>query len=127
MLEFQEKKKIRRLLYSRYTSVFLAVILVFLANATYNMYQKARDTSKNKNDALFGKNALETKQTELELYLEQLKTDRGIEEEIRKKYRVVKDGESVIIVVDDKKEVAGTTTEQSGFEPLFRRIKNLFR
>ncbi len=126
MLEFQERKKIRRIAYSRPVLVVLVIFLIIFANAAYGMYDKFVETGVNSDITLRERSDLKAKQIELESRLEQLKTDRGIEEEIRKKFRVVKDGEGVIIVVDNKISGENTTITDGVFMPIFDRIKNWF-
>lgn len=126
MLEFQEKKKIRRIAYSRPILAVLVIFLIIFANAAYGMYNKYMETGENSDIALREKAGMKAKQTELESRLEQLKTDRGVEEEIRKKFRVVKEGEGVIIVVDNKISDKTATTTNGGFVPIFDIIKGWF-
>ena len=40
-----------------------------------------------------------------------LETDEGVESELRKKYRVVKPGEEVVLIVDDTPRNTPTTTQ----------------
>ncbi len=127
MLEFQEKKKIRQFLYSRPTLVIIAVIFVISVNATYRMYQKASETGANRDVAAREEAALAAKKKELESQLSQLKTSRGMEEEIRKKFRVVKEGEGIVIVVDNTKKAAEAAPAEPNFRSLFDRIRNLFK
>mgnify|MGYP001575990814 CR=1 FL=1 len=123
MLEFQEKRKIRQILYSRPMLVVLSVIVAVALVSSYKMYGKVKETSDNRDIAERAQNMLVTKENELENHLGDLKTTRGIEEEIRKKFRVVKEGESVIIVVEDKENTASAIESGSRFQPLWDRIK----
>ncbi|MFA5841983.1 MAG: septum formation initiator family protein [Candidatus Paceibacterota bacterium] len=127
MIEFQDKKKIRKILYSRPVLILGAAILMYLSFAAYSMYQKAAETGGNREMALLEQAALEAKQNQLEEQISRLKTTRGVEEEIRKKFRVVKGGESVIIVVDDKTDGQGAAASLSGLTPFFEMIKSWFK
>ena len=125
MLEFQEKKNIRRFLYAKPTLFFIAVILLFSLNSTYKMYEKAAETNGDRSLTLREKETLLAKENELSERISKLKTERGMEEEIRNKYRVVKNGEGVIIVVgagENQANAAAATSTAS----LFYRIKGWF-
>ena len=125
MLAFQDKRRIRQIIYSRAMIVFLAVVFGSFAWASFHMYGKESDTREKRNIALNEEKVLGEKQSDLLTRLERLKTDRGIEEEIRKKFRVVKEGEGVIIVVDQSAAAAaGAASEEDGFlERLIRFFK----
>jgi cell division protein FtsB len=127
MIEFQDKKKIRKMLYSWPVIILVAAALILLSSATYRMYLKMSDTGENRDTSLDEQTALLARQDALENHIEQLKTERGVEEEIRKKFRVVKDGESVIIVVDDKATGESATGTKSGFTSFLERIKDWFK
>lgn len=122
MLEFQEKKRIRKIIYSKKILVFLGIVLLVLLNATAKAYMKNRETAKNKEISEIEMNELKSKETELVTQIDKLKTDRGVEEEIRKKFRVVKGDEDVVIIVEDAKP---TSTEKEG--GFLGAIKRFFR
>ena len=86
-----------------------------------------RETAENRRIALNESEKLEAKQKLLEGEIGQLQTERGMEEEIRKKFRVVKEGESVIIVVDDKENSATALNAASSSRSFFGKILNVFR
>ena len=62
--------------------------------------------------------AVRARENSLKAQIISLKTERGVEEELRGKFRVVKNGEGVIIVVDQEKKEA--TTTKSGFANFFK-------
>lgn len=126
MLEFQERKRIRQIFYSRPTLIILVLLFVISSSSAYKMYEKARDTGNNLDKALKEQESLKMKEMELNGHLGQLKTESGVEKEIRKKFRVVKAGEGVIIVVGDKTNEAAVTESEPAFRPLFERIKSWF-
>ena len=96
----------KRLSSSYLTIVVLLFILVLLARAAWNIRQKT----------LLGEEGLTQVQTELVKLEERkrtlagqvdyLSTEQGIEAELRTKYRAVKEGESVAVILDDKNQVA---------------------
>ena len=87
--------------------VFLAglVLLVFLIRATWNIH-KSVDTVNTKSVQTQAElNRLEIQKVDLSAKINALSSD-GIESELRTKYRAVKSGESVAVILDD----SGTAT-----------------
>lgn len=123
MLEFQVKKKVKRILYSRAMFVALLVVIAFAGKATWGVYQKEK-TSKVYLDRLQSEIA-ELKQREdyIKSGIDRLGTARGIEEEIRQKFKVVKGGEAMAILIDDEASIISTSTDK-GF---WSTIVDVFR
>lgn len=102
MREFQEKQKIKKRIYSKTSIIITLIIVIFIFRGVISVYAKERDSRMEL--AL-----LEKKKTELSDRLnrvshnnDRLKTEEGIESEIRSKFDVVKQDEGVIVVVDEK-------------------------
>jgi cell division protein FtsB len=119
MFDFHEKRKIRGILYSKWVVSFIFILAVLLLYSAYNRYTVARDM----------KTRLEAKKTELEeleqrasalqTEVEYLSGERGIEEELRNRFDVVKEGEQVIILLDEKpKEKTDSTTTRISNEKI---------
>jgi len=104
MLEFQEKRRIRSIIYSKWVSALLIVFLIIVGSATLNVYDKQKEVKKAKIKSAEEFNRLQNRATELEASIVNLETERGLEEEIRERFGVVSEGEKVIIVVDQKIE-----------------------
>ncbi len=102
MSNFQNKKTQRNIFYSFPFLVFLAVILLFSIFGVVRFLIKMNETSKNRNIAENKVAELEKSKQKLTEDIESLKTDRGLEENIREKFGLAKEGEGLIVVVDDK-------------------------
>ena len=127
MIEFQRRRKIRSIIYSKWILLLAIIALVFFARSTFTLWQKERDTKKTV-DTL--KNELETlaaKEKNLSSRVASLKTERGVEEAIRDKFKVVKEGEGVIVVVDQNKPSDNITASVSGLQAIFDRFFDIFR
>ncbi|MCX6735541.1 MAG: hypothetical protein NTZ13_00475 [Candidatus Parcubacteria bacterium] len=125
MLDFKEKQKTRRLMYSSPMLVFLAILFVFFASRIWGLYQTNREAVRKANEAKAELRSLEERKTDLEKRVSFLKTERGQESEIREKFMVGKEGEGVILVVDTPQ---ATTTKESAPEPsAWSRFLNFFR
>ncbi|MEK7152202.1 MAG: hypothetical protein AAB773_02105, partial [Patescibacteria group bacterium] len=47
MLDFQQKKKLRKAMYSKVVLFILSIVALFLGNATWNVYQKYSEARQN--------------------------------------------------------------------------------
>lgn len=127
MLEFQEKKKLRNILYSKVTLLALFVILIFIARATLGVYYKQKASGENLAKAREEAAELEKREKMLSSEIERLKTEKGTEEEIRKKFMVGKAGEEVIVIVDDDKTKKDGTVDGGKKKSFFSKFLDLFR
>ena len=114
MLDFVQKRKVRAILYHWATLIFLFVFVLFAIHSTWMVYSKKRESEVQKETALRNLTTLTARSTELDSKIEKLETPAGIEEEIRAKFNVAKEGESVVVIVPDQSKTA-TTTGPVGF------------
>ena len=87
-------------MYSRPVLLFLSVIFLLSLEGLWGIYQKHADALGKAQEAKADLENLRKREAELEKKVAFLKTERGREEEIRKKFMVGKEGEGVILVVD---------------------------
>lgn len=126
MFDFHEKRRIRELLYSKPAIGFLFLLTILLSISAYNRYEIARETK----DRLEVKQAeldvLEKRADSLETKVRYLEDERGVEEELRSRFDVAKEGEDVIILVDEphKGDGAESIDASSDSKPsFFERLK----
>ncbi|NQV88209.1 MAG: hypothetical protein HQ402_01460 [Parcubacteria group bacterium] len=129
MLEFQKKRKISQKLYSGITVIILVFVVVFLARASWDVFQKQKESEGDAKIVLERLNDLQNKEKTLRSQIEWLNTKTGTEEVIRQKFNVAKDGEKIVVIIDsDNKE---TTTpekiEGSFLGDWLAQFTNLFR
>lgn len=107
MREFEQKKKLRKILYSRTVIFILCIVVVFLSQATWKVYKKEKITRDNLNQIADEYKKLEARESSIKSSVDFLQTDKGVESEIRSKFRAVKPGEQVAIIINDevKKEI----------------------
>lgn len=65
-----------------------------------NVYKKEIETQENRNMAELEFAELEGRKTELQKEVIKLKTDRGVEEELRSQFEIGHEGESMLVIVD---------------------------
>ncbi len=88
----------RTIFYLMFLGALCAVSIVGLA--TWNVFQKEREARKNLSDERMALGELEFRRDTLTAQLARLETDRGLEEEIRKRFPLVRDGEEVIVLIE---------------------------
>ena len=129
MREFQKKKFITQLLYSKITIGILFILLFFTMSAAWGVYEKYSETKDKRYIAQSAYDKLETRENNIKNELELLKTDRGVEEKIRAEFGFVKEGEEVIVIIDPHKEQQNNIyiPKQSLFSSVWRSILNSIR
>ena len=100
MMEFHKKKKIRKMVYSPITLIILAIIFFILLKAAWGVYKKEYVSTGNLDKEKIELAKLQSRQKDLAQAISYLNTDEGIENEIRTKFRAVKEGENVAVIID---------------------------
>lgn len=123
MKNFQQKGRWKNIMQSKPILFLLGVVIVIFAWNVLGFLNKMRETEKNK-EMVEAKVSLLKKQMEnLSLEIESLKTDEGKEKFFRENLGLVKEGEDLIVVVEDK-NVPIIPEENSGF---WSFLKNIFK
>jgi|SRR3989344_1655490 len=122
MLEFHKKRKQRRILYSKGVLVLLLIIAVFLGKANLNVYKKNKESREKRVRAEQEYKELAAREEKLQQANILLTTEEGIEQEIRKKFNVVKEGEETLVIVEVPKE-----SSEERKESVFRRFWNTIK
>lgn len=120
MIEFQKKKRIRRVLYSPIVLLTLAIIFVILFRSSWGIYHKERLSSVNLEKEKIELEKLSLREKNLNSSLAYLKTEQGIENEIRSKFRVVKEGEKVAVIIDDEATTVPAQTATTTYNFWYR-------
>lgn len=87
--------------YSPVIAVILIVFVIIAGLSVVRAFAKEREAAKLRNQYQSQWNALNQRETELTTQIQNLSTDRGIEAEIRERYRVSKPGEALVVVVNN--------------------------
>lgn len=125
MLDFYEKRKLRNILYSKAILSILGILILLLLYSVWGVYEKERETRVKKSQRVEILDELRGRETLLQNEVDRLSTERGIEEELRSKFEVAREGEEVIVIVDaPEDEIVIPVAEPLG---IFERILNIFR
>lgn len=112
MREFEKKQKFRNRLYSLPALALLLLVTIGMTRGAYNFIVKERESRR---EALALAAKVETLQKREEILMEEskkLRTEGGIEEEIKSKFNVARAGERVALIVDSEVGEVATTTEE---------------
>lgn len=122
MRRFQVKVWLRRLTASRLVVFLLLLLVVWLARPAFRIWQRRGLVRAEERRVAAQLAELGARKIQLEKEIARLKTPRGVEGEIRKKFPVVKAGERVLIVVEDEATSTPAVVSASWWE----RLQNLF-
>ncbi len=122
MKNFQEKRRFRAILESRPVLALLLIMTLVFAWSVMGIVSKAVEASKNKKIAEDKIAELQKNQEKLSADIQNLQTDKGKEAAVREKFGLVKDGEGIIVVVQDKNQPETTAPKQNGFFSFFKNL-----
>jgi len=112
MIEFNSKNKYN-FWHSPLVLFILFCILVLFVYNIIGLIDKERETSNKKELILTQIETLRARENNLNTDIEKLKTEEGVEETIREKFQVVKEGEKMVVIVDPEKDVLNQTTGEA--------------
>lgn len=113
MREFKQRQQLKKRIYSWPVIVILVIILFFVLNGTWGVFQKYR-LSREALEVSQGKHEeLEKKKESVLGDIEHIDTESGMEEELRVQFNVAKEGEQTIVIVDEEKKVEEVDEEES--------------
>lgn len=122
MAEFQKKQTWQKVLYSKGSFIVILFLIGFMIYNIFSILPKLRETALNKNKALNQVESIQEQTATLTSRIEKLKTEQGIEDDIRSKFRVVKEGEGLIVIVDDPKKEEVKQEESGGFWSFLKKL-----
>ncbi|MDP3784497.1 MAG: septum formation initiator family protein [bacterium] len=126
MRVFQEKRRWRRLLFSKYSlwALFLATILLMFASGRVVLRAYQVSQERKKTEAKYQE--LQAEKSRLESRIKGLETPAGLEKEAKKKFGSKSPGEEVIIITQPPLGAfASATSSQSN--RFWEFIKNIFK
>ncbi len=128
MREFQERRALRKIIFSRLALFILLMITAYLFYSNIKIYLRSRDAHTANQLAEKEIKDLEARKTEMEILVGRLQTKAGAEEEIRSKFPVQKLGEKVVLIAGE--DGLGKTTENISplefFPKIWQFLKSIF-
>lgn len=100
----------RKIISSKITLIVILIVLILMAKGANEMKRK-NDLSASRLDTIEKDyQKLDTYKTELENRINYLSTTEGIESELRTKFRAVKEGEQIAVIIDKDTESSSSST-----------------
>lgn len=124
MKNYQKKKDFRYLMQTKPMLILLFVLMVFFIWSVISFIGKRQETYKNKRIAEEKIENLKQQKDKLYSDILKLKTEKGMEENIRNKFGFAREGEGVIVVVEDENK--NEIKKESKSETFLNFFKNLF-
>lgn len=111
MLDFKRKRRIRNIVFSYATIAVLLLLIVLMGRSVWERFTVEREMAARRQEAEQELQALKQRAAALESQVEYLEDERGVEAEIRNRFDVVKEGEQVVIILDDTEDEELVETE----------------
>lgn len=124
----KQRQKTRSWLYSKVTVVGLAILLVLLIRPTWRIFMKSIESKNNLQQAESELADLEGRKHELVRDVAYLNTDHGRDQEIRSKFGVAREGETMVVIVRNDIEMgpAEPAPEPSFFKKIWSGFLGIF-
>ena len=106
MLEYRQKRKLRKAIYSPFVIVFLIIILGVFIKATWNVYKKSGESQVYLSQAMAQLDKASSTEAGLANSVAALNTREGVETDIRSQFLVAKPGEQVAVIVDNASDTS---------------------
>ena len=105
--------------------ILLGILALAFAWNVVSLFDKMLDTVKNRKIVEKRMEQLQREKENLSMDIQNLKTEKGREESIREKFGLVKEGEGLIVVVEDENQQKNKNNQNEKEFILF--FKNLFK
>lgn len=122
MLDIRERARLRRFLYAKPTILLLLIVVAFLMRGAWAMYEKSREAELKRERVVAELNELKDRKGELDADIARLSTPEGVEEAIRERFMVAKEGEKVMIISDPDAQKVHTVTISEDEPTFFGKI-----
>ncbi len=100
----KKRQKARKRLYSKVSIFGLVLLLLVLVRPTWSIFKKSFESKKNLSVAQVELADLEVHKRQLEKNVAYLQSDYGRDQEIRDKFGMTKNGETMVVIVRNEKE-----------------------
>ncbi len=130
MRGMRQRNQFRKIFFSRPVFILFFVVAVMLVMPAFNAYKKSKHAVLRNNILKDEVSEMQKRKNELEANISQLRTDLGVEKEIRKKFPVKKPGEEFIVIINTEngEEVAQEYLQkQEEADSFFQKLLNLFK
>jgi cell division protein FtsB len=124
MRNFQQKNGWRHIIQSKPVLILFGILILFFAYNVLGLWGKMQETEKNKKIAEDNLATLKQRKENYSTEINSLNTEQGKEKIFRENLGLAKDGEDLIVVVEDKNQPPVAPPKSTGF---FSWLRNLFK
>jgi len=100
MVQYNSKRDPMRLMWRRLLAIGLLILLVIAVRGVWGVYKKSHDSYALKVEAQAKLDDLKKREFELRADIANLRSEKGIEAELRERYDLAAPGEGVVVIVD---------------------------
>lgn len=104
MKAFEKREDPVVLMKRRILIVVLAFVVLALGRAVYGVVQKERESMRLREEAEQELADLRLREAEIRTGIAEIASDRGVEKALRSEYELAREGEGVIVIVDESDE-----------------------
>jgi len=127
MLGFHEKRKLKHVLHSKPFLVMMLIPVGFVGFAAHNAYEAQVAATERRAELSDDLAALLVRTQALEEDIEALSDEHGIERALRQRYEVAREGEEVIVLIEEEGEEVELEIEHTATKPsAWQRFLELF-
>jgi len=108
-----------RLLFRRLLMLGILILILFAIDGVWTIYLKDKESLVQRREAEVDLKDLAQRKDRLTADIRSLDTDRGKEEALRGQYEIGKQGEGLIIIVDEKPATTTPPVEKKWYEKVF--------
>lgn len=108
MFDFYEKRKLRGIIFSKVTAGVVFLIACLLSVSAYDRFVAEQGTREKREERAAELARTKQKAAALEAKVTWMESERGVEEAMREQFDVAKQGEEVIVIVDESLPTDGS-------------------
>lgn len=128
MKEFQNRRRFKQMLHSRYALGVLFLLCLLMIRPVFNAHEKFQKSKLIRAQTQKEYLLVEDRRDMLDKKIAALGTLQGKEREVREKFGFVKEGERVVVLIEDEagQKNPDTVSEEGIFKRLFSFVKSIF-
>jgi cell division protein FtsB len=104
MKTFEKREDPILLMKRRIIILVLVILALVLGRAVYGVIHKQDESAQLRAEAERELSDLKQRETDIRTGIAEIASERGVEKALRSEYELARDGESVIVIVDDSEE-----------------------
>ncbi len=114
MFDFYQKRKLKVVLASRYVQAIVLILTLLVIWSAFTRFQIASEMGERRDQMEQEAMSLQVRKEALEVEVNYLSDERGIEAEMRRQFDIAKDGETVVVIVEEDEEESETYITPAG-------------